>query len=81
MGKTSVWCYGFGSPGRSGGCSGGDQCAAVAGDFPFSLIGPFKVHAFANFWSFLMWGLLVWVYVWLVQMLWRVDKRPGCSWR
>jgi hypothetical protein len=20
-----------------------------------------------------MWGLLVWVYVWLVQMLWRVD--------
>ena len=20
-----------------------------------------------------MWGLLVWVYIWLVQMLWRVD--------
>ena len=36
-------------------------------------VGEFKVHAF-NFWTFLMWGLLVWVYVWLVQMLWRMDK-------
>lgn len=42
------------------------------GIFPY-LIGPFRVHDF-NFWSVLMWGLLVWVYVWLVQMLWRVDK-------
>ena len=37
-------------------------------------IGPFKVHAF-SFWSFLMWALMVWVWVWLVQMLWRVDKQ------
>ena len=37
-------------------------------------IGPFTVHAF-SFWSFLMWALLVWVYVWLVQMLWRVEKQ------
>ena len=37
-------------------------------------IGPFTVHAF-SFWSFLMWALMVWVYVWLVQMLWRVDKQ------
>ena len=22
-----------------------------------------------------MWGLMVWVYVWLVQMLWRVDPQ------
>jgi hypothetical protein len=36
-------------------------------------IGEFTVHAF-NLWSFLMWALLVWVYVWLVQMLWRVEK-------
>ena len=42
------------------------------GIFPF-MIGPFSVHAF-SFWSFLMWALMVWVWVWLVQMLWRVDK-------
>ena len=30
------------------------------GIFPF-VIGPFKVHAFRNFWSFLMWALMVWV--------------------
>jgi drug/metabolite transporter (DMT)-like permease len=36
-------------------------------------IGSFRVHNF-NFWSFLMWALLAWVYVWLVQMLWRVDR-------
>jgi hypothetical protein len=22
-----------------------------------------------------MWGLLVWVYIWLVQMLWNVDRQ------
>jgi hypothetical protein len=43
------------------------------GLFPY-MIGPFSVHAF-SFWSFLMWALLVWVYVWLVLMLWRVDKQ------
>lgn len=37
-------------------------------------IGPFEVRA-ANFWSFLMWALMVWVYVWLVRMLWQVDKQ------
>jgi hypothetical protein len=36
------------------------------------MIGGFKVHAF-NFWNFLMWALMVWVYAWLVQMLWKVD--------
>jgi len=41
------------------------------GILPF-MIGPFSVHAF-SFWSFLMWALMVWVWVWLVQMLWRVD--------
>ena len=34
----------------------------------------FQVHAF-NFWSFLMWALMVWVWVWLVKMLWQVDKQ------
>ena len=42
------------------------------GIFPF-IIGPFKVQA-SNFWSFLMWALMVWIWVWVVQMLWRVDK-------
>ena len=27
---------------------------------------------YTNFWYALMWGLLVWVYIWLVQMLWNV---------
>ena len=37
-------------------------------------IGPVAIRSF-NFWYVLMWGLLVWVYVWLVQMLWRVDPQ------
>jgi hypothetical protein len=40
---------------------------------PF-FIGEFKVHAF-NFWSALMWGLMVWVWAWVAQMLWAVDKQ------
>ena len=43
------------------------------GIFPY-VLGGFKVHAF-NFWSFLMWALMVWVWVWVFQMLWRVDKQ------
>lgn len=42
------------------------------GILPF-VLGPFKVHAF-SFWSFLMWALMVWVWVWLVKMLWNVEK-------
>ncbi|HEY6406618.1 MAG TPA: hypothetical protein VIY29_04020 [Ktedonobacteraceae bacterium] len=34
----------------------------------------YKVHAF-SFWYALMYGLLVWVYVWLTQMLWRVERQ------
>jgi len=41
------------------------------GIFPF-MFGPFDFRTF-NLWYALMWGLLVWVYVWLVQMLWKVD--------
>ena len=51
----------------------GVHALQAIGLFPY-MIGPFSVHAF-SFWSFLMWALLVWVYVWLVQMLWRVDKQ------
>jgi hypothetical protein len=43
------------------------------GIFPY-VLGPFSVHAF-SFWSFLMWALMVWVWVWVFQMLWRVDKQ------
>ena len=50
----------------------GVHALQALGIFPF-MIGPFSVHAF-SFWSFLMWALMVWVWVWLVQMLWRVDK-------
>jgi hypothetical protein len=43
------------------------------GIFPY-MIGPVKLHSF-NLWNAFMWGLLVWVYVWLIQMLWRVDPQ------
>jgi len=42
------------------------------GIFPY-MIGSFKVRDF-NLWYALMWGLLVWVYIWLFQMLWRIDR-------
>jgi hypothetical protein len=50
----------------------GVHALQALGIFPY-MIGPFSVHAF-SFWSFLMWALMVWVWVWLVQMLWRMDK-------
>jgi hypothetical protein len=40
---------------------------------PF-FFGPFVFRNF-NFFAALMWALLVWVYVWLVQMLWRVNPQ------
>jgi hypothetical protein len=43
------------------------------GLFPVK-IGPFSPHVF-NLWSAIMWALMVWVWVWLVQMLWKMD--PG----
>jgi hypothetical protein len=43
------------------------------GIIPF-FIGPVGIRTF-NFWYALMWGLMVWVYIWLVQMLWQVDPR------
>ena len=42
------------------------------GIFPY-VIGPVRFRDF-NLWYVIMWALLVWVYVWLVQMLWRVDR-------
>ncbi|HEX6555111.1 MAG TPA: hypothetical protein VF026_20270 [Ktedonobacteraceae bacterium] len=45
------------------------------GILPF-FIGPsgYKVRFF-SFWNALMYGLLVWVYIWLTQMLWRVERQ------
>jgi hypothetical protein len=43
------------------------------GILPYA-IGPVKVHAF-NFWNFLMWAIMVWIYVWLVRMLWHVEPQ------
>lgn len=35
------------------------------------VIGPVAFRDF-NLWYAFMWGLMVWVYIWLVQMLWQV---------
>jgi len=45
------------------------------GIIPF-LVGPagYKVHYF-SFWNALMWAIMLWIYVWLVQMLWRVEPQ------
>ena len=51
----------------------GVHALQALGILPY-FIGKFSVHAF-SFWSFLMWALMVWVWVWVVQMLWRVDKQ------
>jgi len=51
----------------------GIHALQALGIFPY-ILGPFSVHAF-SFWSFLMWALMVWVWVWVFQMLWKVDKQ------
>ena len=37
-------------------------------------IGPFAVRTF-SLWYAIMWGMMVWVYAWLVKMLWEVDPQ------
>lgn len=44
----------------------------AVGILPY-VIGPLKFRDF-SLWYAIMWGLMVWVYVWLVQMLLRVDR-------
>jgi len=39
-----------------------------------TFIGPFMIRNF-SLWYAIMWGVMVWVYVWLVQMLWKVDTQ------
>ena len=50
----------------------GVHALQALGIIPF-MIGPFSIHAF-SFWSFMMWALMAWIYVWVVQMLWNMDK-------
>ena len=50
------------------------HCLQALGILPYNLTGAVKMHS-VNLWNAFMWGLLVWVYVWLVQMLWRVDPQ------
>ena len=43
----------------------------AVGVLPY-VVGPVSIRDF-NLWYTLMWGLTVWVWVWVVRMLWRVD--------
>jgi len=38
------------------------------------VIGPFEVRAFSLLYA-IMWGLFLWVWVWLAQMIWRVEPQ------
>ena len=51
------------------------HCLQFLGIIPF-FIGSagYKVRAF-SFWYALMYGLLVWVYIWLARALWRVEPQ------
>jgi hypothetical protein len=37
------------------------------------IVGSFKVRNF-DLWYAFTWGLMAWIYFWLVQMIWRMDK-------
>lgn len=37
-------------------------------------IGEYSVRGF-NLWNALMWGLMLWIWVWVVQMLWSVNPQ------
>jgi len=45
----------------------------AVGIIPYT-IGQFEVRAF-SFFHAIMWGLMVWVWAWLVQMLWKVEPQ------
>jgi hypothetical protein len=38
------------------------------------VVGRLEIRAFSLIYA-IMWGLMVWVWVWLIQMLWRLDPR------
>lgn len=37
-------------------------------------IGEHAVRGF-NLWNAIMWGIMLWIWIWVVQMLWRVDPQ------
>lgn len=41
---------------------------------PF-FVGPIIALKGFNLWSALMWALMVWVWIWVAQMLWRLDPQ------
>jgi hypothetical protein len=43
------------------------------GILPF-VVGRFEFRAFSLLYA-VMWGLLLWVWIWLIQMLWRVEPQ------
>src|SRR5437016_11302779 len=43
------------------------------GLFPIVIGQKVAVRTYISFWYALMYGLLFWVYIWLVRMFWRVD--------
>jgi hypothetical protein len=47
------------------------QTLQALGIFP-NVIGGIKFHSF-NLWNALMWAIMVYIYIWLVQMLWHVE--------
>jgi hypothetical protein len=47
------------------------HCLQALGIFPY-IVGDYVFRNF-NLWAALMWGLLAYIYFWLVQMLWRVN--------
>jgi hypothetical protein len=51
----------------------GVHALQALGILPY-VIGPVKVNV-ANFWNFLMWAIMVYIWIWLVRMLWRVDPQ------
>lgn len=38
------------------------------------VIGPYSVRGF-NLWNAMMWGLMLWVWIWVIQMLWSVNPQ------
>jgi hypothetical protein len=48
--------------------------AAISIYFALKSLGLFSPFG-ANLWNAFMWGLLAYIYIWLVQMLWAVDPQ------
>lgn len=48
--------------------------AAMSLYFALKSLGIFSVWG-ANIWNAFMWGLLAYIYIWLVQMLWKMDPQ------